>query len=186
MAKWTRRKALKGMLGGSAVTVALPLLDCFLNGNGEALASGAPLPARFGTWFWGCGINAARWIPDKIGADYDLKPELLAIGPYKNKVTVLSGFNCVLGGRPNLAHWSGIMATFTGAAPSKGGMGGGTTDLPTIDCLVANTVPVPRGCLHRPNRRQLQHARRLDRQSQRGGSGRFVQAHLRAGIPGSQ
>jgi hypothetical protein len=140
MAKWTRRQALKGILGGSAVTVALPLLDCFLDGNGEALASGAPLPSRFGTWFWGCGINAARWIPDRVGADYDLKPELAVIGPYKNKVTVLSGFNCILGGRPNLAHWSGIMATFTGSAPSKGGMGGGSTDFPTIDCLVADAI----------------------------------------------
>lgn len=140
MAKWTRRKVLKGVLGGSAVTVALPLLDCFLNGNGEALASGAPIPTRFGTWFWGCGVNAARWFPDKVGADYDLKDELKAIGPYKEKVTVLSGFNCILGGKPNLAHWSGIMATFTGAAPSKGGMGSGTADAPTIDCLVADAI----------------------------------------------
>jgi hypothetical protein len=140
MAKWTRRKVLKGVAGGSAITVALPLLDCFLDGNGEALASGAPLPIRFGTWFWGCGINSARWIPDKVGADYDLKAELAPIAPYKNKVTVLSGFNCVLGGRPNLAHWSGIMATYSGAAPSKGGMGGGSTDLPTIDCLVADSI----------------------------------------------
>src|SRR5580704_18410787 len=109
MAKWTRRKVLKGVLGGSAVTVALPLLDCFLDGNGEALASGAPIPVRFGTWFWGCGINAARWFPDKLGADYDIKDELQPIGPYKNKVNVFSGFNCILGGKPNLNHWSGIM-----------------------------------------------------------------------------
>jgi hypothetical protein len=64
MADWSRRKILKGMLHGSAVTVALPLLDFFLDNNGEALASGAPIPTRFGTWLWGCGINAARWIPD--------------------------------------------------------------------------------------------------------------------------
>jgi Protein of unknown function (DUF1552) len=140
MAKWTRRKILKGMLHGSAVTIALPLLDCFLDGNGQALASGAPIPVRFGTWFWGCGINARRWIPDKIGADYDLKPELSAIGPYKNKVTVLSGFNCTLGGKPNLAHWSGVMATLTGTIPTKGGMGSGTADAPTIDCLVADAI----------------------------------------------
>src|ERR1700722_12115811 len=95
-----RRNILRGMLNGGAVTVALPLLDCFLNGNGEALASGAPIPTRFGTWFWGCGVNAARWFPDKIGADYDLKDELKAIGPYKEKVTVLSGFNCNLGSKP--------------------------------------------------------------------------------------
>ena len=140
MAKWTRRNVLKGIMGGAGVTVALPLLDCLLDANGEALASGAPLPVRFGTWFWGCGVNAARWTPDKFGSDYDLKAELAPIAPFKDKVTVFSGFNCVLGGRPNLAHWSGIMATFTGAAPSKGGMGGGSTDFPTIDCLVADAI----------------------------------------------
>src|SRR4051812_14796644 len=59
MAKWNRRRILKGILHGSAVSVALPFLDCFLDGNGEALASGAPIPTRFGTWFWGCGINQA-------------------------------------------------------------------------------------------------------------------------------
>jgi hypothetical protein len=138
--KWTRRRVLKGIFGGSAVTVALPLLDCFLDGNGVALASGAPIPARFGTWFWGCGVNAARWFPDKVGADYDLKTELLPLKPYKNKVNVFSGFNCLLGGKPNLAHWSGIMATYTGVCPTKGGMGNGTADAPTIDCLVADAI----------------------------------------------
>jgi hypothetical protein len=138
--KWNRRRVLKGMLGGTAVTIGLPLLDCFLDGNGQALASGAPIPTRFGTWFWGCGINAARWIPNKVGADYDLKTELLPIAPYQKKVTVLSGFNCMLGGRPNLVHWSGVMSTLTGAAPAKGGVGGGTAEAPTIDCLVSDAI----------------------------------------------
>ena len=48
----TRRRFLRGVLGGAAVTVAMPFLDCFLNTNGTALAGGAPLPTRFGTWFW--------------------------------------------------------------------------------------------------------------------------------------
>jgi hypothetical protein len=128
------------MLRGSAVTVALPLLNCFLDGNGQALASGLPIPTRFGTWFWGCGINAARWIPDKLGAGYDLKPELLAMKPYQDKLTVLSGFNCVLGDKPPLMHWSGIMATLTGAVPIKGGAEGGAAEAPTIDCLVADAI----------------------------------------------
>src|SRR4051794_9728598 len=137
MAKWwNRRNVLKGMLGGSAITVGLPLLDCFLDGNGDALASGAPLPTRFGTWFWGCGVNAARWFPEKLGADYDLKPQLAPIAPYKNKVSVFSGFNCILGGKPSLMHWSGVMGVMSGAAPSKGGVGVGDADAPTIDCLV--------------------------------------------------
>ncbi len=140
MAKWNRRKVLQGVLGASTVTVGLPFLDCFLNSNGEALASGAPIPTRFGTWFWGCGVNANRWFPDKIGADYDIKHELRPIAPYKDKVTVFSNFNCVLGGKPNLNHWSGAMATLSGACPTRGGMGGGPTEAATIDCLVADAI----------------------------------------------
>ena len=47
-----RRRVLRGMLNGGAVTVALPLLNCFLNGNGNALADGKPMPIRFGTYYW--------------------------------------------------------------------------------------------------------------------------------------
>jgi hypothetical protein len=140
MVQWTRRNILRGMMRGSAVVVGLPLLDLFLDGNGEALASGAPIPTRFGTWFWGCGVNTARWFPGKLGTDYDLKEELRPIAPYKDKVTVLSNFNCILDGKPNLVHWSGVMATLSGTAPVKGGVTGGTAEAPTIDCLVADHI----------------------------------------------
>ena len=66
-----RRSLLRGMMGGAAVSVGLPFLDCFLNTNGTALASGAPLPVRFGTWFWGLGVTEDRWKPTKTGAGYD-------------------------------------------------------------------------------------------------------------------
>ena len=47
-----RRTLLKGL----GATVALPFLDVFLNESGTALAStGAPIPVRFGTWYWGLG-----------------------------------------------------------------------------------------------------------------------------------
>lgn len=140
MAKWTRRNMLRGMMRGSAVVVGLPLLDLFLDGNGQALAAGAPIPTRFGTWFWGCGVNTARWFPGKLGSDYDIKEELRPIAPYKDKVTVFSNFNCILDGKPNLVHWSGAMATLSGTAPNKGGVDGGTAEAPTIDCLVADHV----------------------------------------------
>jgi hypothetical protein len=37
--RFTRRTALRGMLGGGLVSVALPFLDCFLDVNGTALAA---------------------------------------------------------------------------------------------------------------------------------------------------
>ena len=43
--KLHRRTLLRGLFQGSAAMVALPLLDCFLDGNGTALADGAPIPA---------------------------------------------------------------------------------------------------------------------------------------------
>ncbi len=47
----TRRRVLRGMLAGGAVTVGLPILDCVLNDNGTAFAdTGAPLPTRFASW----------------------------------------------------------------------------------------------------------------------------------------
>ena len=140
MSNWSRRNILRGMMRGSAVVVGLPLLDMFLDGNGEALANGMPMPVRFGTWFWGCGVNTARWFPNTLGKDYDLQPELAPIGPWKDKVSVFSNFNCVLDGKPNLVHWSGVMATLSGAAPLRGGVTGGSSELPTIDCLVAEAI----------------------------------------------
>ncbi|MGE3336073.1 MAG: hypothetical protein AB7I36_20755, partial [Rhodospirillaceae bacterium] len=70
-----RRRVLKGMLGGGAVTVGLPLLNYFLNTNGTALADGSPMPLRFGTWFWGLGMQQGIFTPSKVGANYDLKEE---------------------------------------------------------------------------------------------------------------
>lgn len=114
-----RRAILRGILQGSALTVALPILDVMLNGKGTALASGAPLPLRFGTWFWGCGMNPQRWNPAVEGPDYELTPELRAIADHKNHVSILSGFNAPLDGQPNIVHHSGVISTLTGTAPSR-------------------------------------------------------------------
>lgn len=140
MSRLTRRNLLRGMAKGGAVAVSLPLLDLFLDGHGEALANGAPIPTRFGTWFWGCGVNSARWFPSRLGKDYDLKPELAPIAPWRDKVSVFSNFNCILDGKPNLVHWSGVMATLTGTAPLKGGVTGGSAEAPTLDCLIADHI----------------------------------------------
>ena len=66
-----RRRVLRGILQGSVVSVSLPFLDCFLNTNGTALAAtNIPLPTRFGTWFWGCGMDPGIFIPKEVGANF--------------------------------------------------------------------------------------------------------------------
>jgi hypothetical protein len=132
----SRRTVLRGMLGGAAVSIGLPLLDCFLNDNGTALAQGSPLPLRFGTWFWGCGMNPDRWVPSEEGTDYDLPPELAALAPVREHVSVLSGFSTVLDGRPNLPHWTGVMATLTGSVPQVEP----EVPAPTLDVLISGRI----------------------------------------------
>jgi hypothetical protein len=134
-----RRTALQGLMNGGVVTVALPLLDCFLDGNGAALASGAPMPVRFGTWFWGLGVTPGRWRPTKIGKDYEILPELKPIERFKDKVSIFSGFDVLLDGRPNFPHQTGGPAFRTGIAPSRLAFPGASFDTIIADAIGGTT-----------------------------------------------
>jgi len=131
-----RRQLLRGTLGGIGVTVALPFLDCFLNGNGTALASGAPLPVRFGTWFWGLGMDKAIFTPKKVGAGYDLPMQIESWKDVKQHINLYSNYNVVTGGRPLFCHYTGWVAIRSGVCPTTRG------DLPepSIDVLVADVI----------------------------------------------
>lgn len=135
MVTFSRRTLLRGAFNGAAVGVALPLLDCFLDGNGQALASGAPIPVRFGTWFWGLGVTEDRWKPTKVGAGYDIPHELKPIEAYKDKITILSGFDVILDGKPNLPHNSGGIGIRSGVAPSSPAL-----PAPSFDVLIADKI----------------------------------------------
>ena len=131
-----RRTVLRGLFQGATIAVALPYLDCFLNDHGTLLADGAPLPVRFGTWFWGLGVTPVRWFPTKTGKDYDLPPELKPIEKHQGKVTVFSGFDCLTDGKPNFPHGTGVPTFRTGTAPGQGGALPG----PTFDNIVADAI----------------------------------------------
>ena len=130
-----RRTVLRGMFRGASVAVAIPILDCFLGTNGEAFASGMPIPVRFGTWFWGLGVTEDRWKPARLGRDYDVAHELKPIEPYRDKITILSGFDVLLDGKPNLPHGSGGIGIRTGVAPSKPEL-----PAPSFDVLIADAI----------------------------------------------
>ena len=132
----SRRRILKGVLNGTAVTVALPFLECFLNGNGTALANGAPLPIRFGTWFWGLGMNKNIWIPKKVGVEYDLPEQIASFKDIKQHVNLFSNFNCLTDGRPNLCHYTGWVATRSGEAPT----GAGNLPGQSLDVTVSEAI----------------------------------------------
>ena len=117
MSKLSRRRFLKGTLNGGVVTVALPFLDCFLNENGTALASGAPLPLRFGTWSWGLGMSKAIFVPKRTGRDFDLPAEIAALKPVQQHINLFTNFNVYKDDAPNLCHHSGWVILRSGIAP---------------------------------------------------------------------
>lgn len=86
-----RRTMLRGILGASAVSVGLPLLEAMLDSHGEALADGSPLPLRFGVWFWGNGTHPGAWAPATQGAGWEAAGILAGLAPVKQNVSVISG-----------------------------------------------------------------------------------------------
>jgi hypothetical protein len=130
-----RRRVLRGMFGGAAVSVGLPFLDCFLDTNGTALASGQQLPVVFGTWFWGLGLNPGRWEPAKPGKLDAMNVELQPLAAYKDKMNVFSGMKAFLDGKPNGVHFSGVQGMLTGTVPR-----GMIADKPSVDTLIADVI----------------------------------------------
>lgn len=123
--RFNRRSLLRGMVGGAAVSMGVPLLDLFLNSNGTAYADGSGVPVRFGTYFWGLGLTdtpaaGTRWVPQKKGLGYEVAPELEAFAALKDKVSVFSGFRAIPDSSPNIVHWSGHASILSGTAPSVG------------------------------------------------------------------
>jgi Protein of unknown function (DUF1552) len=138
---FNRRSFLRGMLQGTAVCVGIPILDRFLDGTGTVYADGAKLPVRFGTYFWGLGLTdtptgGTRWVPSKTGFGYEIMPELEALRPVKDKVSVFSGFRAIGDGRPNLVHWSGHASILSGVAPAESGR----FNAPSFDTGIADAI----------------------------------------------
>jgi hypothetical protein len=119
------------------VTVGLPLLDIFLDGNGVALADGGALPRRFGLFWWGNGMLPDRWTPIGEGADWALSDQLLPLAPIKDKLTVVTGTEVRV---PNIIpHTSGSCGFLAGQAP-LGEEGDDTFSAPTIDQVIAAAI----------------------------------------------
>lgn len=135
-----RRTVLRGMIGGSAVAMSLPLMEAMLDENGEAHADGTNRTKRFVSWFFGNGVYLPNFEPAQVGASWQLSPALEALAPVKDYVNVCTGLwnRC----RTTITHHEGMaifsghtIQPFSGNKPFNSHMGG-----PTIDQLVANAI----------------------------------------------
>jgi hypothetical protein len=134
--KFNRRTLLRGTCNGAVAVMGLPFLDGFLNSKGQAQSNGRPLPTRFNTFFWGCGLTASLWIPKKPGRDWEVTPQLKPLEVFRKKLNLFSGLRCPLDSKPNGQHWSGLAAAITGIAPFKQG----EFESSTLDQQVAEVI----------------------------------------------
>jgi Protein of unknown function (DUF1552) len=131
----SRRRVLRGVLGGGLVTLALPWLERYAYADDTMPDEG--FPRRFILWFWGNGTRPEQWTPQGIGSDWTLSEELAPLEAYKSKITVCSGFSIKV---PNISpHWSGAAGLLTGRQ-IDGVDGDWTFGAPTLDQVVANAI----------------------------------------------
>lgn len=135
--KISRRTVLRGALGGAAVSIGLPALECFLNTHGTAYAAG-PLPKRFGVWFWGNGVLPERWVPTGEGTDWQLSDQLSPLANVKDDITVVSGMAVKTGNA--IPHGSGPGGMLSGAPLELKGGERYTFTRPSIDQLIAREI----------------------------------------------
>ena len=107
--KLSRRHVLRGIVGGSVVTLGLPLFDSMFNENGTALADGGPIPRRMGIFFWGNGVIPERWTPPTTGLGYELSEQLASLAPVKDWVSVVTGMRVRTGNERG--HHAGCVVT---------------------------------------------------------------------------
>jgi len=136
----SRRTILRGMLQGTAVSVALPPLEAMFNSGGTAYAAGGGLPLRFGLFFWGNGTLPERWIPTGDGAEWTLSEQLEPLAAVKDWVSVVSGMS--LHTDNIYPHTSGAAGILSGCnlKAYEDGREDGTFEVPSIDQVIASEI----------------------------------------------
>jgi hypothetical protein len=132
-----RRTMLRGMLGGTAVGIGLPMLDIFLNDHGTAMAEGDAFPTRFGLFFWGNGMLPPFWNPTATGDTWELSQQLSPLANVKSNISVVTGMK-VYTGNP-IAHESGAAGMLSGS-PLIVKPDSNTFAVPSIDQVIANEI----------------------------------------------
>jgi hypothetical protein len=136
-----RRIFLRGSLYGVGVSVGLPLLDIMLDGNGTRLAHGAPIPKRFGVYYWGGGVSPGHWGPDGTGTQWQPRLSLQPLGgTLKPYTTIVSGYNHVASSPGHIPARGIALSASHDLRTGIAGVGtyrGQSMPEPSVDALVA-------------------------------------------------
>ncbi len=87
----SRRTVLKGL----GTTLALPFLDAMMPALTAYGKSAAKAPTRFGAIYIPNGVIPGKFFPEATGANFEFSPTLQPLEPFRDHVTVVSGFDSV-------------------------------------------------------------------------------------------
>src|SRR5262245_17738366 len=153
--KLDRRTVLKG-IGGSIL--ALPLLEAMTGGK-RARGANPTIPKRYIVCFGGQSLGGDNdpihnmYVPDTIGANYDLKVALAPLANHnniKNEITVVSGLKIPTafdnggavpaGGRSDDFHINSLGPLLSGVSTNDNKVHGPTSDQIVADALGGSTT----------------------------------------------
>ena len=98
----SRRTFMRGTLGA---TIALPFMDAMV----PALSAAPSAPFRFGAVYFPCGVWPATWHPDKEGSDFEFKPVMAPLEPFRNQLVTVSQMKAPWGSSVHLGASSAFL-----------------------------------------------------------------------------
>jgi len=146
------RRAMLRAAGGAAIT--LPALEIMFDRHGTSYAQSMPIPKRYVVCFGGQSLGGDDdplhndYVPNTIGANYDLKSALAPLAPVQADVSVVSGISIPTAnggtvpaaGRRDDFHVSSLSPLLSGMrSPSDTSSAGPTSDQIVAAAIAGNT-----------------------------------------------
>jgi hypothetical protein len=135
----SRRTFLQGTFGAA---VALPFLEAMVPALTAQSRSGAAAPFRFGVVYMPCGVYPDTWHPDQVGANFDFKPVMQPLEPFRNQLVTISKMKAPWG---ESVHVGASSAFLNGVGPvvsreETGDAFGQIQSKKTVDQYIADHV----------------------------------------------
>jgi hypothetical protein len=139
--------------GGAAIT--LPALEIMFDRYGRSYAQSTPIPKRYIVCFGGQSLGGDGdplhndYVPNTIGANYDLKSALAPLAPVQADVSVVSGLAIPTAnggavpsaGRRDDFHVSSLSPLLSGVRSPSDTSSGGVTSDQLVAAAIAGTTP---------------------------------------------
>src|SRR5262245_10244408 len=141
---WITKKHIsrRTLLRGAGAAVALPFLESMVPAATPIAQTAASPAPRFVGLFVCHGMAPGYWVPDKVGSDFDFKPILKPLGPFKKDVTVFSGLHARSAESPpgvtGADHF--VAAAYLCANQPKKTIGADVHAGKTIDQIIADKI----------------------------------------------